>query len=219
MDKPPPTGRGLRDECECFLGPSATTKNDSEPPNDMLPVTENPYEPPNARCVAEPQPGIFRELKWGSTWLLLGLGIITVGTYHAHYCARQSRIINRYSISDPIPPAFTIAIFIVSYASLALSIGYFLVDESHPIATASNLFDIAWTIMIMVWGFYARNRVNNLAAFTEDNPRRISGLWTFLFSPLHLNYKINKFNQDPGGPPEIPHAPTPAPIPPPPMPY
>ena len=52
-------------------------------------------------------------------------------------------------------------------------------------------------ILILVWGFYARNIVNSMSAFTPDDPRWINGLWTFLFSPLHFNYKINIINQTP----------------------
>lgn len=161
-------------------------------------VTENPYAPPRAQCILAPQTGLLRELKSQSTWRLLGLGIITIGTYYAHYCARQSRIINKYSGSDPIPSTIVIANLILSYASLALLIGYFFVDESHPVAIASKISDKVWTLLVMVWGFYARNRVNMLASFAADDPRRISGIWTFLFSPLHFNYKINVINQLPG---------------------
>ena len=158
-------------------------------------MTENPYAPPIAPCVVAPHAGMFQELKSQSTWRLLGLGVITLGTYYAHYCARQSRIINKYSSSDPIPPAFVTTILVVSYLSLALFVGYFFVDESHPVAIASNVSDKVWMFMILAWGFYARNRVNKLASFTTDDPRRVNGVWTFLFSPLHFNYKINVFNQ------------------------
>ncbi len=159
-----------------------------------IPMTENPYAPPMAQCVVDSDGDIFQELKCQSTWRLLGLGLITVGTYYAHYCDRQSRIINKYSGADPIPPAFVTAIFVVSYATLALFVGYFFVDERHPVSIASNVSDKVWILMILIWGFYARNRVNKLASFTTNDPRRISAVWTFLFSPLHFNYKINAIN-------------------------
>jgi hypothetical protein len=162
-------------------------------------VTENPYAPPRANCVPEPQSDLLQELRSQSTWRLLGLGIITVGTYYAHYCARQSRIINQHSESDLIPEALTILLFALSYISLGLFFGYFLVDDGHPVAIASTVSDKLWMLVVVVWGFYARGAVNKLASFTEDDPRRISGLWTFLFSPLHFNYKINVINQVPVG--------------------
>ena len=98
-----------------------------------------------------------------------------------------------------IPEALTILLFALSYISLGLFFGYFLVDDGHPVAIASTVSDKLWMLVVVVWGFYARSAVNKLASFTEDDPRRISGLWTFLFSPLHFNYKINVINQVPVG--------------------
>jgi hypothetical protein len=138
---------------------------------------------------------MIQELKSQGTWRLFGLGIITFGTYYAHYCARQSRIINKYAGSRPIPPEFTTAVLIISYLSLALFLPYLLVDETHPVAIASDVVDKIWIVMIVIWGFLARDRVNTISAFGPGDPRRIHGVWTFLFTPLHFNYKINVLNQ------------------------
>ncbi len=161
---------------------------------------KNPYASPNAPLVAEkmPQTDLIRGLKSQSTWRLLGLGIITYGVYYAHYCARQSRIINqRLDSAARIPSVLITTIFVVSYGSLALFIGYLLVDESHPVAIASNLADKLWMFLILVWGFYGRNRVNGLIGFSSNDTRGIHALWTLFFSPLYFNYKINTFNETP----------------------
>lgn len=112
-----------------------------------------------------------------------------------HYCARQSRIINQHSGRNSIPSFLVISLYVLSYASLVLLVGYFLVDEGHPAAIASDSADKLWMLLVLTWGFYARNRVNGLASFASDDPRWISGLWTFLFSPLYFNYKINVINE------------------------
>ena len=49
--------------------------------------------------------------------------------------------------------------------------------------------------MMVVWGFFAQNRFNTVAAFGRGDPRRIKGVWTFLFTPLHFNYRVNVLNQ------------------------
>jgi hypothetical protein len=159
-------------------------------------MIDNPYAPPSTDFVTPPQPDMFRELKSQSTWRLFGLGVITYGVYYAHYCATQSKVINRHSGTDSIPLGLVLALFALSYASLALFFGYMLVDEGHPIAIASNVADKLWLLLVLVWGFYARNSVNAIAGFTVGDPRWIHGLWTFLFSPLHFNYKINVINQE-----------------------
>ncbi len=160
-------------------------------------VTDDPYAPPRASCEPEPQRDLLQALKCQSTWRLLGLGLITLGTYYAHYCVRQAGIINRYAGSERIPSAQTTTLIVRSYVSLALFVGYFLVEVDHPLAIASNLSDWAWMILMMAWGFYARRAVNGLAPFPEGDPRRIGRVWTLLFSPLHFNYKINVANQAP----------------------
>ena len=158
-------------------------------------VSDNPYAPLGAQCIVTPPSGLLRELKSQSTWRLLGLGIITLGTYYVHYCARQSRIINQHLGRNSIPSFLVISLYVLSYASLVLLVGYFLVDEGHPAAIASDSADKLWTLFVLIWGFYARNRVNGLASFASDDLRWISGLWTFLFSPLYFNYKINVINE------------------------
>ena len=138
---------------------------------------------------------LIRNLKSQSTWRLLGLGIITYGVYYAHYVARQTRIINlQLDAKSQIPPGFVTSILILSYLSLALFFGYLVVDEGHPVAIFSNFADRLWILLILIWGFYARNRLNTLNSANSDNPSWFHGLWTFLFSPLYFNYKINVLN-------------------------
>jgi len=166
------------------------------PANKKVSVIDNPYAPPSADCSAPSAPSdLLRELRSQSTWRLFGLGLITLGVYYAHYCARQSRVINRYVGADAIPTALVVTIVGLSYVSLALFFGYLFVDEGHPVAVASNVSDKLWMLSLLIWGFYARNRVNAWAGFHARDPRRIHGLWTFLFTPLHFNYKINVLNQ------------------------
>ena len=166
------------------------------PANKKVSVIDNPYAPPSADCSVPSAPSdLLRELKSQGTWRLFGLGLITLGVYYAHYCARQSRVINRYAGAEAIPTALVVAIFGLSYVSLALFFGYLFVDEGHPVAVASNVSDKLWMLLLLIWGFYARNRVNAWAGFHAGDRRRIHGLWTFLFTPLHFNYKINVLNQ------------------------
>jgi hypothetical protein len=160
-------------------------------------VSENPYQAPAATCELVEHRELLPSLRCQSTWALLGLGMITLGVYYGHYCLRQTRVINRHAGRDLIPPAVAIIALVGQYASLGLFVGYFFVDEHHPIAIASNAADKLSMLPIMVWGFYGRSALNRLLALGEKNPHRLSGLWTFLFSPLHFNYRVNQLNQAP----------------------
>ena len=139
---------------------------------------------------------LVRSLRYQSTWRLLGLGLITYGVYYAHYIARQSRAIN-----NELPPAgkistsFVWTTYFLSYACLALFIAYLFVDDAHPIAKLSTLLDRLWFVLIIVWGFVARNRMNHLLGLTKSDPNWFHGGWTFLFSPLYFNYRINVMSE------------------------
>lgn len=137
--------------------------------------------------------GPVAELKCQSTWRLLGLSIVTVAVYPAHYIARQTRILNDHcSADEQISEGFVIFILIISYLSLALFLGYFFVEEEHPIARASDASDRIQNLVFLIWGFKARNRMNRILGVTKPSQSWFHGLWTFLFTPFYFNYKVNQ---------------------------
>lgn len=139
----------------------------------------------------------IRNYQESSTWWLLGLGVITYGVYFAYYIKRQTARINEETDKeDNISLIFINTIFVLSYISLGLFFAYLLVDEGHPIAITSNIIDRALGIMILVWGFMARNRMNQLYETSRQDKEWFHGLWTFLFSPLYFNFKINSICED-----------------------
>ena len=139
---------------------------------------------------------LVRNLKHQSTWRLLGLGLITYGVYYAHYIARQSRTINaELPPISKISTSFIWTIYFLSYVTLALFIAYLFVDETHPIAKLSNFLDRLWIVLILVWGFVARNRMNHLLRLAKTDLNWFHGGWTFLFSPLYFNYRINVMSE------------------------
>ncbi len=135
---------------------------------------------------------LLENLRHQSTWKLLGLGVITYGVYFAYYIQRQSKEINAaISNNAKISSGFVNSIFIMSYASLALFIAWMFVDEVHPIKGISGLVDMIVGIMLIVWGFKARNRVNTCCDLNSESDVWFHGFWTFIFTPLYFNYKVN----------------------------
>lgn len=139
---------------------------------------------------------LIQKLKDQSTWRLLGLGIITYGVYYAHYIKWQTDKINsRLDKDTAISSAFITSLFIISYISAALFIPYIIVDEGHPVELISSAADLLWAIMFIVWGFKVRNRVNSLCSLQRGTNKWFHGFWTFLFTPLYFNYKVNQLNE------------------------
>jgi hypothetical protein len=142
-------------------------------------------------------PNAITQLKSESTWKLFGLTLITYFVYAAHYIKRQTKIINEnYDGTDKISDGFITFIMVISYLSLFFFIGYLFVDESHVIAMISNIIDPISSVVYIVWGFKARNRMNIILSAKKKTPSWFHGLWTFLFTPLYFNFKVNKLNEE-----------------------
>jgi hypothetical protein len=93
-----------------------------------------------------------------------------------------------------ISEGFVSTILILAYVTVILVIPYVLIEEG-PIEGISNLLDAVWSILVLVWAFKARNRMNMLLSATKDQARWFHGLWTFLFTALYFNFKINTLNE------------------------
>jgi hypothetical protein len=134
----------------------------------------------------------IEKFKDQSTWRLLGLGIITYGVYFAYYVKRQTTKINEMvDERERISMGFVNAILVMSYISLILFFAYIAVDDGHPVEKASNIFDYVLGIMLLVWGFKARNRLNSIYEISTNDKEWFHGFWTFLFTPMYFNYKVN----------------------------
>ena len=139
---------------------------------------------------------ILRALKRESTLRLFFLGVITLGIYIAHYIKRQTAIVNQYLDKEKqISEGLVWTILILTYVSAILFVPYMFVEEGHPIAIISNLAGKILVVLDLVWAFKARNRMNMLLSATKGSEFWFHGLWTFLFTALYFNYKINMLSE------------------------
>lgn len=136
---------------------------------------------------------IILDLKFGSTWKLFCLTIITYCVYPAHFIKAKTSIINAHcDASDRISGSFVKFIIAVAYLSLALFITSYFVEETHSIVGFSNFTNFVGSVNFMIWGFQARYRMNKILSSEMAEKEWFHGLWTFLFSPLYFNYQVNK---------------------------
>ncbi|MEM6277959.1 MAG: hypothetical protein AAF733_00670 [Verrucomicrobiota bacterium] len=146
---------------------------------------------------------LLNELRRESTWRLFFLCLITLFVYPAHYIARQTKVINGHvDESEQIEAGFVWTIFAVSYLSMGLFIGYFFVEEDHPVAVASNISDRIQTFLFLFWAFAARKRINSATKAYKGSTEWFHGFWTFFFTYLYLNFKINSLTKADAGPAE-----------------
>jgi hypothetical protein len=120
-----------------------------------------------------------------------------LGIYTAHYIKHQTTTINQYLDKErQISEGFISSILILAYVSVILIVPYVLAEEGHPIEAVSDLLDSVWGVLVLVWAFKARNRMNMLLAATEDQAHWFNGLWTFVFQAFYFNFKINELNEN-----------------------
>ena len=140
---------------------------------------------------------MLNALKNQSTWRLLLLSVITIGIYLAHYIRRQTKILNEnLDDNDQISYGFVNTILVLSYISAALVIPYVYFDDGHFTESISDFADQVFNILLIVWAFKARNRMNAILQTQKGSGNWFHGLWTFLFTGLYFNYKVNKLNQN-----------------------
>jgi hypothetical protein len=109
---------------------------------------------------------------------------------------RQATIINQYLDTEhQISEGFVNCILVLAYVTVILVVPYVLVEEGHPVEPISDALDTVLGVLMLVWAFKARNRMNMLLAVTKEEPHWFDGLWTLLFTAFYFNFKINKLNE------------------------
>ena len=141
------------------------------------------------------QYSLVKELKTQSTWKLFLFTILTLGIYYVHYIKKQSIIINKYMDNkNKISDIGVRMLMGFTYFNVILVL---INSFSFTHANAIILDYISWIlfIMIIIWGYTAKNRLNEYSKLDKSSAYWFHGLWTFLFTPFYFNYNINCFYQ------------------------
>ena len=136
--------------------------------SDLDPVPDaNVAIAPAAETIEKNRPLLnFKELQSQSTLRLLLLSVITYYVYPAHYFNRLTKLTNSaLSPENRISEAFTTANFIFAYLSVAMFFVYISVPEGDPLEALSGLANLVSGILLLIWAFKIRNRLNSLQVF------------------------------------------------------
>ena len=156
--------------------------------NMMNEITEtNPYATPAASVEKPLQSGeeILGFPRFSAWWVLL-LSILTLNFYTVYWLYSRTKIINRVLPKDPIYMGMCWT-FIAFYM---VNIGFAFLEVYY----ASNLTNVVSTIMMLVWAFSLRNRLNLLAGVKSDSKLRTGPVLTFFLQSIYLAYKINQIH-------------------------
>jgi len=127
-----------------------------------------------------------------SVWALIGLTVITLGFYALLWLFRQTLVSNRLLPEDRISNGFVISFVSISVliTLTIITVLIFADDRASARELSKFLSDINF-ILILVWTFRIRNRINKLLDVSDFNPYRLNVIWTVLFGIFYLQYKIN----------------------------
>ncbi|MHC6530069.1 MULTISPECIES: DUF4234 domain-containing protein [unclassified Vibrio] len=135
---------------------------------------------------------LIRQLQSQSSWRLFFLALVTLGIYTAYYAKSQSEKINALPHGmTPINQGFMETVFGLACIGMMTRVLSILLYDNLMLSLVDNLIGLSVSIMLLIWGFKARNRVNAALGFEPGSARAFSALFTVLFTPLYFNYKVN----------------------------
>lgn len=145
----------------------------------------NIYESPQSNLIDDKNEG-FEIFTRFSTWYVIGLSIITLSFYIPYWLYTRSRKLNAIA-TEPISATFMILSTVIYITSFAV----IFIEEFIPKDTEIlfRLFDFIANVLIIVWTFKFRNRMQG---FALGQGIAVGGVFTFLFQIYYLQYKINQ---------------------------
>lgn len=156
----------------------------------MNDIAENPYSAPEADLEKPQQANDLSVFTRFSTWAVVGLSIITLGFYTIYWLYTRTDKLNSI-IEDKISKGYIIATTVVYLLSMFLSYAPLVIGStSEVMILAQPLTSLASAIMMIVWVFKFRNRLNRVT-HSEGKPTWCGPILTFFLQTLYLNYKIN----------------------------
>ena len=150
----------------------------------------NPYKSPEAAVIetsneSELSP-IFERF---STWAVIGLSVITLGIYALYWLYTRTERLNQHT-DAPIGSAFISSAFVFYVLSLIPTLNYFMEINATLVAVMS-LASIISPILMYVWFFKIRNRINQLLNTAKGDESWLGPIYTFFFTIYYIQYKIN----------------------------
>ena len=141
----------------------------------------SPYASPLAELVEKNDNQKIHEFTRFSAWGVFGLLIITLGIYPIYWHYTRAEKINSFH-DNKINKAWLIALVL----SFILSIFMEFLGDSNIELILSLVVSIVYLVAYIVVSFSIRNRLQDITK------TRISGILTFFFSAIYLQYKINE---------------------------
>ena len=154
---------------------------------------DNPYQAPHAELLINDSGNALKDVfQRFSTWYVFILSILTLGLYVIYWMYSRTRSLNRLQGIEPISEVFILVAVAWNIVSYPLAFAEEFWQFSAELLLASTVFNIAASVLLLVWAFMFRSRLNLFLADSPLPSSRLGGVMTFFFQSLYLSYKINE---------------------------
>jgi Domain of unknown function (DUF4234) len=155
-------------------------------------LTMNPYAPPKANVDVSSYVTTVEAFPRFSTWWVLLLTLTTFGIYPIYWLYTRTRILNRILPSGAIPIGLAFAAAGLLVASIAAELLQGIYPDDLGVSAISRIIGLICNVVILVWVFMLRNRLNEHFASKQGDRYWIGGVLTFFLHVLYLQYKLNR---------------------------
>lgn len=149
---------------------------------------ESPYKTPSADLIDRNEDNQISHFNRFSAWGVFGLGFITLGIYTIYWLCSRAYKVNAIS-ENKIEPYWMIALII----SLVLSFASSFIGSAETAAVISLVVTVVYLVAYVAVAFKLKNRLTDMMNNGSNNSYKLSGVLTFLFSAIYLQYKINEY--------------------------
>ncbi len=148
---------------------------------------DNPYKAPDSDVAQVSNGGLNGIFDRFSAWAVFGLAFITSGVYTMWWAHSRTQKLNPY-IDEPIEKSFINTTFILIGCYF---VGAFVTGVNTTIGAVLMFLGFVGYIMLIVWFFKLRNRLNTHLGYVKGDRNWIGPILTFFFNSTYLQYKIN----------------------------
>ncbi len=149
-------------------------------------MESNPYEAPKSDInVASGNNDILKFDRF-SAWGVFGLSIITLGFYPIYWLYKNSNIANslhEQKISMPLVYTLMVLFFVT------LLTGF---TNNETMLIISGIANLVYFVIYLIVLFTLRSRLQDIMDNSGGINSKLSGILTFFFNAIYLQYKINE---------------------------
>lgn len=164
--------------------------------------TQNPYAAPASNVASDSlgqNVGKVKAFKRFTTWGVIGLAIITLGIYGYYWMFSRTKVLNTLIPENKVASWLVPAVIITGVLNLIFSILPLIAPElAGTLALVSLPFSIIGFVLVIVWAFKFRNRLNIISGSTKGNVFWLGPIITFFFQLYYFQYKINQMHDASG---------------------